>query len=375
MIFTNCTLILEDHLLPTATLETTGSRISRITAGVATENAVDLHGMYLAPGFVDIHCHGSGTHWFFDAPTEAAGWHLHQGTTSLLCSLWRNAGSYSYERAFSNIRAAMGENSPIRGIHMEGPYLDPELGSEGGTPWPVDPAEYSHLLQSGGDLIRQWTFDPAQPGAEGFAAAVQAAGIPLSVCYSKATPECLEHYLDYGLRIGGHILCGSGCPAPRFAGTQEPGSDQFVLCEDRMYAEVIADSLGGHVRPYYLKFIYKCKGPDRLALVSDCCAGGDTAGSDVNIINGELYGSRLSMSAAVRNMRRYTGVGLVELIRMATATPAKAVGLLCDRGTLAVGKFADLVILNEELQTRGVVLDGNIIWLDVSVHHARGSGH
>lgn len=366
MLFKNCTLILEDHLLPNAWLETTGSRISRISARACEEDGIDLNGMYLAPGFVDIHCHGSPQYWFFDHPVEAAQWHLERGTTSLLCSMWRNAGTYSFDKSFENVRAAMGEDSNIRGIHMEGPYLDPEYGSEKGNPWPINKEEYSRWLANAGDLIRQWCFDPMLPGAEEFAAAVQAAGIPLAVCYSKATPEVLENYVNYGLRIGGHILCGSGNPKPMFGGTREPGSDQFVLCDDRMTAEVIADSLGGHVRPYYLKFIYKCKGPDRIALVSDCCAGGETMGSDVNIIDGVLYGSQLSLSVAIQNMQKHTGVGLVELIRMVTATPAKTVGLYDDRGSIAPGKVADLVVLDQDLQVRGVVLGGKLIRMNLS---------
>lgn len=365
MLFRNCTLIMEDRLIPGGSLRTEGERIAAISARELDGAAVDLGGMYLAPGYVDIHCHGSGAHWFFEEPKQAADWHLQRGTTSVLCSMWRNAGAYSYDRAFSNVRKAMDEGCCIRGVHMEGPYLDPEYGSEGGNPWPINKAEYTRWIANAGDLIRQWTFDPALEGAEEFAAAAQEAGIPLSVCYSKATPELLERFLNYGLKIGGHILCGSGNPPTRFAGTREPGSDQFVLCDDRMVAEVIADSLGGHVRPYYLKLIYKCKGPDRMALVSDCCAGGDTFGSDVNVINGELYGSRLSLSVAVRNMRKHTGVGLVELIRMATATPAKAVGLYDQRGSIAVGKIADLIVLDSALHVRGVVLGGKLIRLSL----------
>ena len=365
MLFKNCTLILEDHLMPNACLETNDELISRISAREPEGEAIDLKGMYLAPGFVDIHCHGSPEHWCFDEPGAAGQWHLQRGTTSMLCSMWRNAGTYSFDKSFDNVRAAMGEDSNIRGVHMEGPYLDPQYGSEGGKPWPIDKEEYTRWLANAGDLIRQWCFDPLLPGAEDFAAAVQDAGIPLSVCYSDATPDVLEQYMDYGLRIGGHILCGSGRPKPMFGGTREPGSDQFVLCDDRMTAEVIADSLGGHVRPYYLKFIYKCKGPDKIALVSDCCAGGDTMGSDVNILDGVLYGSQLSLSVAIRNMRKHTGVGLVELIKMVTATPAKTVGLYDRRGSIAAGKVADLVVLDEDLQVRGVVLGGKIIRLDL----------
>ena len=143
-----------------------------------------------------------------------------------------------------------------------------------------------------------------------------------------------------------------------FAGTREPGSDQFVLTEEKMIAEVIADSLGGHVRPTYLKLIYQCKGADRIALVSDCCAGGETRGSDVNVIDGELYGSQLSLAVAIRNMRKHTGASVCELIKMVTSTPAKTVGLYTERGSIEPGKIADLVVLDKNLNVKGVVLEG-----------------
>ena len=332
------------------------------TAGMPGD--ISLAGKYLVPGFVDIHCHGSGEHWFFDEPEAAAKVHLYEGTTSLLCSMWRNAGTYSYEKAIENVKSVMGKDSNIRGIHMEGPYVDPQLGSEGGKEWKIDPAEYEKLLRLAEGTIKTWTFDPMQEGTEKFAETVGKAGVRLGVCYSKASPETLEKYVHLGLSIGSHILCATGAPETKFAGTKEPGSDVFVLCREDMTAEVIADSMGGHVRPYYLKLIYKCKGAGKIALVSDCCAGGDTMGSDVNIINGELYGSRLTLSVAIKNMMLHTGAPLPEVIEMATATPAKAAGLFDRFGSIDTGKAADFTILDENLNVVGVVLSGKFIRKD-----------
>lgn len=373
MIYRNTRLVLEDRILENAYLETAGAKISafglmeeldggKLAAAENSGEVTDLGGAFLAPGFVDIHNHGSGEHWFYDHPSEAAAWHLQEGTTSLLASLWRNAGEYSFEKAIENVRKAMEEpGSNIAGIHMEGPYLDPEYGCVGGKPWPIRKEEYERLLRIGGDLIRNWTFDPLQQGARDFAGAVHAAGIRLSVCYSKAKPELLEEYLPLGYSIGNHMLCGSGQGTPMFPGTREPGSDVFTLVRDEITAEVIADSLGGHVRPYYLKLIYKCKGPDRIALVSDCCAGGDTCGSDVNVIDGELYGSRLTLSVAIRNMRKHTGADVVSLCRMASLTPARAIGIDGRKGSIAVGKDADLVALDEDLFVKSVIKNGKKI--------------
>ena len=356
MILKNAKLILPDGIQE-GSLCVENGRIAWIS-GAPQDEGIDLKGMYLAPGFVDNHCHGSPDFWYFDNPAEAAAWHLQEGTTSLLCSMWRNAGDYSFEKAIKNVKEAMGPGSNIRGVHMEAPYVDTDYGSAGGEKWEINRDEYLHLMTIGKGIIKQWTFDPLLPGAEAFAQTAQKENIKLSVCYSKASPEQLREYLKYGLRIGGHILCGTGEPGTMFAGTREPGSDQFVLTEDKMIAEVIADSLGGHVRPTYLKLIYQCKGADRIALVSDCCAGGETRGSDVNVIDGELYGSQLSLAVAVRNMRKHTGASVCELIKMVTSTPAKTVGLYTERGSIEPGKIADLVVLDEDLNVKGVVLEG-----------------
>jgi len=360
MILKNAKLILEDGIQE-GSLCVEDGKIAWIS-GAHQEEGIDLEGLYLAPGFVDMHCHGSAVYWHFDRPAEAAAWHLREGTTSLLCSMWRNAAPF--EQAIMNVKNAMGPGSNIRGVHMEAPYVDADYGSDGGKTWEINREEYLRLMEIGRGIIRQWTFDPLLSGAELFAQTAQKENIKLSVCYSKASPEQLREYLKYGLRIGGHILCGTGEPATMFAGTREPGSDQFVLTEDKMIAEVIADSLGGHVRPTYLQLIYRCKGADRIALVSDCCAGGDTRDSDVNVINGELYGSQLTLSVAIRNMRKHTGASVCDLIKMVTSTPAKTVGLYRDRGSIEPGKIADLVVLDEDLRVKGVLLEGKFVRKD-----------
>lgn len=368
MLITNARLVLPDRIAEHGAVEVEDGQIQKVYEHAPTENGsniTDIGGRLLGPGFVDMHCHGSGEYWFFENPSEAAHTHLWEGTTSMLASMWRNAGEYSFMKSLANVKAAMESGSAnIVGIHMEGPYLDPEYGSDGGKPWPVNREEYEELIREFGPLIKTWCFDPMQEGAREFAEACHKSGIRLSVCYSKATPEVLEEYLPLGLSIGNHIYCGSGCGTPTYPGTRQAGSDIFVLVRDEMTAELISDSLCGHVRPYYQRLIYKCKGADGIALVSDCCAGGDTKGSDVNIINGELYGSRLTLSVAIRNMRKHTGASIPELFRMASLTPARTIGIDGCVGSIEVGKQADFVIENEELMVEGVIKAGEFIRKD-----------
>ncbi len=360
MLFINGNIVLADGIIENGSLATHGDQIAALSAQrLAGDQVYDLKGRHLIPGYVDIHCHGGGDWWFFEDPARAADHHLQAGTTSLLCSLWRNAGfGHSFETAIRRVvAAAQSPHSPIRGIHMEGPYNDPDLGSDGGSPFPIDPADYTRWIAAGQGQIRVWTLDPCLAGARDFARTAQAHGITLAVCYSKAGPDLLASYLPYGLRIGSHIYCATGAPEPRFGGTVEPGSDYFVLDQPAMVAELIADSLGAHVRPFLLNFVYKLKGPRHIALVSDCCTGGDALGSDVNIIDGVLYGSQMTLSTGVRNMRQVTGASLVDCCLMASTTPAAAIGLT-DRGAIRVGHKADLLVVDDQLQVQAVFQDG-----------------
>ena len=169
MILKNAKLILEDGIQE-GSLCVENGKIAWIS-GAPQDEGIDLGGLYLAPGFVDNHCHGSAQYWHFDKPAEAATWHLREGTTSLLCSMWRNADPF--EEAILKVKDAMGPGSNIRGIHMEAPYVDPDYGSDGGEAWEIDREEYLRWMTAGKGIIRQWTFDPLLPGAELFAQTAQ----------------------------------------------------------------------------------------------------------------------------------------------------------------------------------------------------------
>ena len=328
-------------------------------------DGIDCGGLLVGPGFIDTHCHGGANKWFFDDPQTAADFHLQHGTTSMLASLWRNAGNNGYINAVKRIADVIkSANAPnLIGIHMEGPYIDKDYGSEGGRSHPIVFDEYAGIIEEAQGLIKQWTFDPMQIGAEDFAAACYDKDIILGICYSKAAPDDIEKYRRFGLRIGNHIMCGSGKPKTRFAGTVEAGSDEYVLAKDDMFAELICDSMGAHVRHENIVITYKCKGAGGIMLVTDYCADGETMGSDVNIINGELYGSKLTMNVACRNMREHTGAALTEIFRMASTTAASALGIK-DRGSIKKGAFADLVICDEDFNVFGVIKNGKFVRKD-----------
>lgn len=359
MILTNAKIVLYDSILE-GSLELSGSTISKISKNSA--QGIDCKGLYVGPGFIDTHSHGGDNRWFFDNPAEAANFHLRHGTTSMLASLWRNAGRDGFDNSVRRIVSVIESgNAPnLLGIHMEGPYIDEEYGSEGGRSYPIDKDEYSAIIKAGSGYIKQWTFDPIQQGAFEFAEACYNRGIKLGICYSKAAPEDIECFKKYGLSIGNHIMCGSGKPKTRFGGTIEAGSDEYVLANDHMFAELICDSMGAHVRHENIVITYKCKGADGIMLVTDYCADGDTNGGDINVINGELYGSKLTMNVACRNFKSHTGAAIPKIFRAASTTAANSIGLT-GVGRVEEGFAADLVICNEDFNIYGVIKNGEFV--------------
>lgn len=345
-----------------------------IPEGTAVYNA---SGCYVGPGFIDIHCHGGGGFWSWEEPRRFALAHLKHGTTGILPTLVYNQ---SREEMLAGVKTILQvldrENrSSIVGIHMEGPFINKKYGAVTSPIRPVDPDEYNELLALAGDRIKVWTFAPELEGQQAFAEAASRFGIALSVGHSEADAETIFSYVRYGLKIGCHCTNASGTtPSPsRYGGTREVGVDEAVLVHDDIYAEVIPDAKGIHVRPLMLKLIHKAKGTHRVILITDAideagvpsdgAVGEEAVEEDVRFIEGvRLSGSKLTMDKAVRNMMRHAGVGIVDAFAMASLNPARVLKLDRDMGSLEAGKLANLVVATESIDVRRVMLRGS--WVE-----------
>lgn len=338
---------------------------------------IDAGGGYVGPGFIDIHCHGGGGYWAWEEPRSFALSHLKHGTTGILPTLVYNQSRAEMLEGVRNILRVMephdryGEGS-IVGIHMEGPFINKKYGAITSPIRDVDPDEYNELLALAGERIKVWTFAPELPGQAGFAEAASRYGIALSVGHSEADAETIFSFTDKGLRIGCHCTNASGTTpsSSRYAGTREIGVDEAVLVHDDIYAEVIPDAQGIHVRPLMCKLILKAKGVDKVIIITDAI---DEAGldgespegngyEDVRFIEGVgLSGSKLTMDRAVRNMMRHTGASIADAFVMASLNPAKAIGVDREMGSLEPGKLANLVVVTGEIEVKRVMLRGRIV--------------
>ena len=373
----NATLVMRDHLIPGGVLLMEDGKIVSFGESRKLEipegcKIIDAEGKYVGPGFVDIHTHSDGKVFFYDDP-KAVGHHLKHGTTTILAALYFSMTTEEFVDAMGKIREAMKDPDcrNLCGIYMEGPYMNPKFGCDKEhNPWvgPVDREKYQPVIDAGYDLVKVWGLAPERENILQFVQDVKAKNpaAVFSVAHSEAAPQEVEALMPYGLKIGTHHTNATGDRIfyPEVRGVCV---DEAVNYNREIYAELICDSMGIHVDPYMLRLVRKIKGDDRIILISDAyaCDGPIPPGYDgVDDINfdwtGEIAGSKLTLDIACRNALKHLGASVVDVFRFASYNPAMAVGFY-DRGEIAVGKRADLVIVDHWMKVNKVIFEGETV--------------
>ena len=375
----NAKVVLEDGILCDGAILTEGERILWVGKRGETDapeaERVDAGGLFVGPGFVDIHVHGGGGAEFFVAPKRAAEFFLRHGTTTVLPASKNCYDLPFYLESFQRIREAMrsgGAGKTIAGIYMEGPYMNPKYGANPeGNLWRGDilPERYKPLVDGAGDLVRVWAVAPERDGIEPFLKYAKEVNpqVVFAVGHSEATPDEIERVKNYGIRIQTHCMDATG-RVPLWEGTRGSGPDEYCLLDDEMYAELICDSGTVHVSVTLQKLILKAKGLDKVILITDS--------NDVNLPAppgleqytdlsfdpfGRLAGSKLTLDRACRNIMRHTGISMDKAFLLAARNPARAVGLDHEVGTVAAGKKANLVFVDEAFTVKRVMLEGEFV--------------
>jgi N-acetylglucosamine-6-phosphate deacetylase len=368
------TLVIQDGLI-------VGVHEREVDVPDATE--LDAGGRYIAPGFIDIHVHGGGGCDFMDG-TEAAfltiaELHARYGTTSLVPTTLTAEKEDLYQTldAFEQARRNNPRGANLLGMHLEGPYL---AQSQRGAQDPryirnPDPREYEEILAYSSSIVR-WSAAPELPGAIPFGRRLREKGILAAVAHTDAIYEEVLLAYEAGYSLATHLYsCMSGVTrrnAYRYAGVVESA---FLLDMD---VEIIAD--GVHLPPPLLKLVYKIKGADRTALITDAMRaagmpeGESTLGSQKNglkviVEDGvaklpdrtAFAGSVATTNRLVRNMVQMADVSLPDAVRMASTTPARIMGVDNRKGTLAVGKDADIVIFDDQLTIHSTIVGGELV--------------
>ncbi len=338
------------------------------------DEVIDAQGMWVAPGLIDLHVHGSGGYDAMDATREAirgmARFFVQHGVTGYLGTT-AAAPAEVVRAAVDNLAScpATEDGAQHLGLHMEGPYLNPRYA--GAQPLQhlrdADPAEYEGWLASG--QIRLITLAPERAGSMALIRRGVEAGVEFAVGHSEASYEQISEAADLGMRQATHTFNGMLGLHHR-----SPGTAGAVLADDRIYAQIIAD--GVHLHPEVVKIAIRAKGIERTILITDAvrAAGlGDgeytLAGEPITVrggicrtASGGLAGSTLTLEAGVRNAMRFAGLTLGEALTMATATPAQAMGWSGRKGILAAGADADLILLDADLNVRLTMVAGRTVF-------------
>ncbi len=374
---TNATLVMRDHFIPNGVILVENGLIKEFGPAKnvtvpADCQILDAGEQFVGPGLVDIHTHSNEKDFFQDKPEEVAKTHLMHGATSVLPALYFSMNTKEYVAAINTLKEAMKkpECANIAGLYMEGPYMNPKFGgNRENNPWkgPIKKEDYLPILEAGADVVKVWALAPEREHILDFVldAKKYNPSVAFSVAHSEAPPEQIEALMPYGLRIGTHHTNATG-NIVKYSECRGVCVDETVNYNSEIYAELICDSLGMHVDPYMLRLIRKIKGENRIILISDsyACDGpvpeGYEDAFDINFDHsGEIAGSRLTLDIACANMMKHTGASIVDVFRYASYNPAKAVGFY-DRGEIAVGKRADLLVVDYKMNIKNVILKGEV---------------
>ena len=342
------------------------------------EEVLDLHGNYLAPGFIDLHVHGALGRDTMEASAEAfraiGDYHASGGTTSLLLTtatapLDRVAG------VLNAVRDCRRSIKQLVGVHVEGPFISKTKCGAQRAEFIQNPSRASvEQLLDHEDVIKRITIAPELPGALEAIDNFCAHGIKVSGGHSDAWDEQAREGFARGMCSVTHTFnCMSS--ARRRGIYRVGGLLEFALSEPQISCELIAD--GHHVSETLMKMLYRAKGPGGICLVTDATAGAGLPdqsrfslfGQDCIVEQGVclladrsvLAGSASRMIDLVRTMVMKVNVPLHEAVTMATENPARAVGLEA-KGCLEVGADADLVVLSPELEVLRTFNNGEEIW-------------
>ncbi|UHA75847.1 N-acetylglucosamine-6-phosphate deacetylase [Paenibacillus sp. 481] len=337
--------------------------------------AIDAQGGWLLPGFIDLHVHGGYGADFMDASSEAydtiTKFHMEQGTTAMLATSMTQSHE-ALDRVMVAVDAyqqAGMKFAQLAGVHLEGPFVNPIFKGAQNPEYMIDPQiswlEDWHARFSG--LMKQLTLAPERDGALEAIRWLRARGINAAAGHTAATFDEMTLAANAGMNQAVHTF-----NAMTGLHHRDPGTAGATMTDDRIVAEVIADGI--HVHPACVKLLTRAKAPGKLVLITDAMSAAglgngeyDLGGLAVTVRDGvcrlteggALAGSTLTMIEAVKNVIAFTGLSVPEVSVLASLNPAQHIGIADKTGSIEVGKQADLVWTDADLNVQRVWVQGN----------------
>ncbi len=380
----NCRVVTSDSLHEATAITIANGQITAIGPAPLdpSDRALDLTGLTVLPGFVDLHIHGAGGADAHAGEIAALAAFLPRcGVTAFLPTLAADAEPRTIA-ALRAIAAAMADQATgalpatarVLGAHLEGPFLNPARA--GAIPpefmFPAEPQHLARLLAAAPGSVRLMTIAPDAPGALDLIPLLAHQGIVASLGHTAADYDLFRAALDAGARHTTHLFNAMTGIAHR-----APGAAGAALTDDRATIELIAD--GHHIHPAILALALRAKGPAHVALVSDAVGPAGlpagtydwlgkrvvSDGATVRLADGTLAGSLGTLDRALRiitaPLPHGAGLTLIEAAQVLSTTPARILGL-ATQGQIAPGYAADLVAIDATGQVRLTLIGGQIAY-------------
>ncbi|WP_226680964.1 N-acetylglucosamine-6-phosphate deacetylase [Sutcliffiella horikoshii] len=337
------------------------------------ENLTEIHiseSLYASPGFIDIHIHGLNGADVMDAKKDCietmATTLPKEGTTSFLATTITQEKS-ELERALQNVNSFISNQkqnhvgSEALGVHLEGPFINKKRAGAQPPAFILEPSveTFCQFQSESGNHIKLVTLAPEGKNGLELVKFLSDTGVIASIGHSDALYTEVVEAMEAGAEHITHFFNGM-----RGSHHREPGVAGAGLAHPELFLEMIADGI--HVHPAMVKTTFLAKGVDNILLITDSMRAKwledgeyELGGQKVMVENqtalledGTLAGSVLKMNDAVRNMKKFTDCTMQEAIRMASVNPAKRLCVWDRKGSIAIGKDADIVILDEEMHVK-----------------------
>lgn len=334
--------------------------------------------MTIVPGFIDVHIHGAGGADAMDATPDALNkiaQHLvKEGTTAFLATTMtqskqaieaalKNAGEFIHS---TENRTGQAE---IVGIHLEGPFIHPKR--KGAQPEEFillpSPSQFDEWQELAQDTIRIVTLAPDQENGIALVKHLAEHGVIASIGHSDANFQDVVAAVEAGASHVTHLFNGM-----RGLHHREPGTAGGALLLKELTVELIADGI--HVHPKMIDLVFRLKDLDHAVLITDSMRAkwlpdgeSELGGQKVFVSDGKatledgtLAGSILKLNHGVKHVMEFANLTLPEVVKLVTMNPAKELGLHDRKGSIEVGKDADLVVLNEKCEPILTICRGEI---------------
>ena len=373
MILQNALVYTPRHTFERGTIIIRDGRIVPFAAPEEGEEVLDAEGLYALPGLVDIHFHGAMGKDFCDGTEEAiqtlADFEASKGVLAICPATM----TYPEEILNKVMDAAAahknGKGADLVGINMEGPFISPKkVGAQ--NPEYVqgaDAAMFRRLQKRAGGLIKLVDVAPEEPGNLDFIKECHNE-VRISIAHTCTDYDTAREAFARGARHMTHLY--NAMPGMHH---RKPGPIAAAWECPEATVELICD--GVHVHPAMARLTFGLFGAERICLISDSMrACGledgtyDLGGQDVTVrgnvatlADGTIAGSVTDLAACVKVAVREMGVPLEDAVRAATLTPARAIGIDGERGSLEAGKIADVVVLDQELNVKHVIVRGGLL--------------